>query len=242
MAAGDGDMAAVGQGHAAQRLIHALAIETLHRGGHQAAIRLLPGLDVKRRLRLRPEAFAVEGRLACVGLPQRLGGQPRAVDRDERVGAQAFAQPHVIGQAAAEADAAQENQPGQPTRLVRTQRADEAARRRQRLQLIVTVEPLEQVLQPAIQGHVRNGQAIHCTLCAVAQRQAHGLQEAQLSLRAALFPETDRRFHLLRPKFNPLSANLHQRAFQRGQTRKLFLGQRLFTQGQLPVVLDYLVE
>ena len=154
--------------------------------------------------------------------------RPGRAGRDERQQLDGLAQAHVVGQDAAEAELAEEGQPGQPALLVRAQLAGEAGRGRHRPQPVVGLTG-QQVAQPAVGVHPDQRDLL-IGLSGSVQSQAHpGRQRVRRGHRPGLvaLQELQRRLQVRVVQLDPLAAQPDQRHLQPGQLGQLVRVERL---------------
>ena len=146
-----------------------------------------------------------------------------------------LAQPHVVGQAGAEADARQERQPGKAALLVGPQLALECGRRRNPLELAVAVGA-QQAPEPARRIEL-DRQRVGGGL-GIVQTQP-GAQQVARRRPPALAPvlqEAQRRIDVVGPQGDPASPSLHERQLQRGQRPQLGERERRVADRDLPLI------
>ena len=181
---------------------------------------------------MHPQVRGEPRRLALPVADQRhrahqQGGPGRAPGRDERQQLDRLAQAHVVGQDAAEAELAEEGQPGKPAFLVGAQLAGEARGRRHGPQPPVGL-PGQQVAQPAV--------GVHADQRDVGVRAAEaGRQRVGCGHRPGLtaLEELQRRLQVRVVQLDPLAAQPDQRDLQPGQFGQLGRVERLVAHGQV---------
>ena len=189
-------------------------------GVNRAASRCqLPTSDIGQTSRVGPASG-----------PASLGEQGEQLHR--------LAQPHVVGEHAAEPERLQEGQPGQAALLVRPQRAVEAGRRGRpgASRRSACPDSRSPSGPSAVDRHHR--QRVRSSgrrpARAGAGRPTVSSPAERSSSQAGGEP--------LRVQLDPLPAQPHQRGLQLGQGGQLVGGQRLVAEGQLPAVVDERVQ
>ena len=196
-----------------------------------------PGQRRGERLAVQPVRAVVHVHPEVRGEPRRLAlpvadqrhrahqqrGVPPGLAGDERQQLDGLAQAHVVGQDAAEAELAEEGQPGQPALLVRAQLAGEAGRGRHRPQPVVGLAG-QQVAQPAVGVHPDQRDLLVRAARSVPESQAHpGRQRVRRGHRPGLvaLEELQRRLQVRVVQLDPLAAQPDQRDLQPGQLGQL---------------------
>ena len=174
--------------------------------------------------------------MSSVGLDLRArpGRAPFAVQQRERL--HALAQPHVVGQDPAQAQVAEEGQPGQSALLVRAQLAAERGGGGHRGQRAVS-PPGEQLTQPAVRRDRRDLEVI----LRAAQPGHQHVAGPHHALAAALH-ERQRGPQVAVVQLHPLPADPDQRDLELGQLGELVRVQRGVADGQVVAELDQVVQ
>ena len=225
-----------------------LAERGLVPGGHAVGgdDQVRPGQSGSERVAVQPVRAVVHVHAQVRGEPRRLAlpvadqrhrahqqGRVGAgrLRRDERQQLDRLAQAHVVGQDAAEAELAEEGQPGQPALLVGPQLAGEAGRGRHRPQPVVGLAG-QQIAQPAVGVHPDQRDL----LVGFARAQAQpGRQRVRRGHRPGLvaLQELQRRLQVRVVQLDPLAAQPDQRDLQPGQLGQLVRIERLVAHGHV---------
>ena len=152
---------------------------------------------------------------------------PPGLVRDERQQLDRLAQAHVVGQDAAQAELAEEGQPGKPAFLVGAQLAGEARGRGHGPQPPVGLAG-QQVAQPAVGVHADQRDVLVRAAQAGRQRVGRGHRPGLVALE-----ELQRRLQVRVVQLDPLAAQPNQRDLQPGQFGQLGRVERLVAHGHV---------
>ena len=170
----------------------------------------------------------------CLPLAGR-GGELLVLQQRQHRGR--LAQPHVVGQAGAEAQALQHLEPGHPALLVGAELAGEPFGRGPDVERALQLAP-HQCPQLTFGRDAEDGDA--GLLGADARRHLEHLADGHGALRPGLglVQEAHQAIHLGRPELHPLPAHVDQWRLQLGQAEELGLVDLLVAQRGLPVEGD----
>lgn len=131
-----------------------------------------------------------------------------------------LAQPHVVGEARAQAPPPQEAEPRVSSHLVRTQDPVEVFRRSDVLECVPSVQLGEQIGDPSRGGDAVEGDRSRC----LSGSQSHLHDLAHGGLAGVLFlPEVEGRLDLLGAHLHPLAAHVDQGGLESRQCLKLLV-------------------
>ena len=153
--------------------------------------------------------------------------RPAAVRRDQREQLDRLAQAHVVGQDAAQAEPAEEGQPGKPSFLVGPQLAGEARGSGHRPQPPVHLAG-QQVTQPAVGVHADQRDVLVRTAQADGQRVGRRHRPGRGTLE-----ELQRGLDVRVVQLHPLPAQPDQRDLEPGQLRQFLRVKRLVADGHV---------
>ncbi len=149
----------------------------------------------------------------------------------EREGLHGLAEAHVVREAGAEAQFAQEGEPRQAAHLVGSQRADEARWRRKFLELAGAGEAFENLAHPAVGIHAGEFEVARRRLGA--EREQGQLAQVETVARP-LAPPGHGLADVLGVDLHPLAAHAHEVRLLAGKAVEVAQGKDLVAQGDLP--------